>query len=101
MLSILVEQYEDEHHPIEEVSDRELLEHLIEARGTSQRQVAREAGIAVSTMSELVAGKRPINLTHIKKLAPYFGVEPGIFIGQKASTARTRRSPQPSTTITA
>ncbi len=80
VLSTLIERYEDEHHPIEPVSDRELLEHLIEARGDSQSQVALETGIAVSTMSELVSGKRPINRTHIEKLAPYFSVEPGVFM---------------------
>ncbi len=81
VLSTLIEQYEEASHPIEAVSDREMLKHLIEARSISKRRLALEVDIAVSTMSELVSGKRPINLTHIQKLAPFFGVEPGVFIG--------------------
>ena len=92
VLSTLIEQYEEANHPIEEVTDREMLEHLIEARGVSKRRVALEVDIAVSTISELVSGKRPINLTHIQKLSRYFGVEPGVFIGSgKARSASTVR----------
>ena len=76
VLGTLIEQYEEANHPIEEVTAREMLEHLIEARGVSKRRVALEIDIAVSTISELVSGKRLINLTHIQKLARYFGVEP-------------------------
>ena len=90
VLSTLIEQYEDERHPIDPVSDRELLEHLIEVRGVSKRQVALETGIAVSTMSELVSGKRSINRTHIEKLAPYFSVEPGVFMNGGAPPQANR-----------
>ncbi len=80
VLSILIEQHESLRHAIPPVSDREVLLHLIEARDVSKRQVALAAGIAVSTMSELVSGKRAINRTHIEKLAAYFNVEPGVFL---------------------
>ena len=88
VLSTLIEQYESERHPIDPVSDREMLAHLIEARGANKRQVALATGIAVSTMSELVSGKRRINLTHIQKLAPYFNVEPGVFLDGGAGSQR-------------
>ena len=35
VLSTLIEQYETRAHPIEPVSHREMLEHLLEARGVS------------------------------------------------------------------
>ncbi len=92
VLGTLIEQYETEHHEIEPVSDREMLQHLIEARGASKRQVALESGIAVSTMSELVSGKRPINRTHIQKLAKYFNVEPGVFLNGDGSPRRGIRA---------
>ena len=79
VLSDLVERYESEHHPIAPVSDAEMLRHLIEAKGVSQVEVAREAGIAESTISEVLAGKRPLTRAHIGKLCRYFHVGPGVF----------------------
>jgi HTH-type transcriptional regulator/antitoxin HigA len=80
VLSVLIEQYEDERHPIQPVPATEMLAHLIEASGQSARRVALETKVQPSTMSELLSGVRKINVTHIRKLAPYFGVEPGVFI---------------------
>jgi len=81
VLSILIERYEDEHHSIEPVSGRDALAYLIDVSGKPARKVAEEAGIQVSTMSEILSGAREINLNHIRKLAPYFGVEPSVFVG--------------------
>src|SRR5438046_400745 len=64
VLGDLVEKYETEHHPIPPVSDADMLRHLIEARGTTQAAVAAETGIAVSTVSEILAGKRGLNRRH-------------------------------------
>jgi HTH-type transcriptional regulator/antitoxin HigA len=41
--------------------------------------VARQAGIAESTISEVIAGKRSLSRGHIGKLSRYFGVQPGAF----------------------
>jgi HTH-type transcriptional regulator/antitoxin HigA len=43
-----------------------------------QKGVTR-AGIAESTISEVLAGKRKLNRTQIGKLARYFHVAPGAF----------------------
>jgi HTH-type transcriptional regulator/antitoxin HigA len=79
VLGDLVERYETEHHPIEDVSDAEMLAHLIDAKGVTQADVARATRIAVSTISEVLSGKRSLSRTHIGKLARYFGVDPGVF----------------------
>ena len=86
VLSILIEQYEDERHPIEPVRPREMLAYLIEVSGKSARRVALDTKIQTSTMSELLSGVREINVTHIRKLAPYFGVEPGTLIDYDEGT---------------
>ena len=79
VLGNLVEQYESEAHPIAPVSDAELLRHLIEAKGVSQTQVSDATGIADSTISEVLKGKRSLNRGHIGKLGRYFGVSPDVF----------------------
>jgi len=79
VLGDLVERYESEAHPMAPVSDAEMLRHLIEAKGVSQTAVAKATGIADSTISEAVSGKRALNRSHIGKLARYFAVSPDVF----------------------
>ena len=40
------------------------------------------AGIAESTISAVLGGKRKLNRTQIAKLARYFHVEPGAFLSE-------------------
>jgi HTH-type transcriptional regulator / antitoxin HigA len=79
VLSDLVESYEAEAVPMRPVGDADMLRFLIEDRGVTQSEVATRAGIAESTISEVLAGKRMLNRTQIGKLARYFHVEPGAF----------------------
>ena len=80
-LSDLVATYEDEHHAIPPASDADLLRHFMEAKGVSQTELSRDAGIAKSTVSELLAGKKPLSRQLIRKLALYFNVEPSVLAG--------------------
>ncbi len=82
VLSDLVERYEDKAHPIptDDLTEAEMLQHLIEARGVKQVDVARGAGIAESTLSEVLAGKRKLTRGQVEKLARYFHVAPGVFL---------------------
>src|SRR5438270_4359309 len=54
VLSDLVEAYEDESIPMRPVGDAELLRFLIEQKGVTQAKLASEAGIAESTVSEVL-----------------------------------------------
>jgi HTH-type transcriptional regulator/antitoxin HigA len=77
-LSDLVAIYEDEHHAIEPATDTEMLEHLLEAKGISQAVLSQETGIAKSSISEVLAGKKPFSRQMIRKLAEYFQVDVGV-----------------------
>ena len=79
VLGDLIEQYESEAHPIAPVSDVQMLRHLIEAKGVSQTEVSKATGIADSTISEVLKGKRSLNRHHIGILSRYFNVSPGVF----------------------
>ena len=61
------------------VSDTAMLRHLLESKGVTQSLVAKQTEIAVSTISEVLAGKQRLNRAHIAKLSAYFGVDPGVF----------------------
>jgi HTH-type transcriptional regulator / antitoxin HigA len=79
VLSDLVEAYESETIPMRPVGDAELLRFLIDEKGVTQAAVAAGAGIAESTISHVLAGKRKLNRMQIAKLSRYFHVEPGAF----------------------
>ena len=74
-LSDLVSAYEDEHHAIAPASDADMLRHLMEAKGVTQSQISRETGIAKSTISEVLAGKKAFSRQMIRKCADYFRVD--------------------------
>lgn len=74
-LSDLVATYEDVHYAIEPASDADMLRHLLEAKGITQAQLSKEAGLAKSSISEVLAGKKPFSRQMIRKLAGYFRVD--------------------------
>ena len=80
-LSDLVAAYEEEHYPIEPASDADMLRHLMEAKGVTQTQLSREAEIAKSTVSEILAEKRSFSRQIIRKLADYFNVDVSVLAG--------------------
>ena len=74
-LSDLTAGYEDEHHAIQPASDADMLRHLLAAKGANQAELHRATGIAKSTISEVLAGKKPFSRQMIRKLATYFQVD--------------------------
>jgi HTH-type transcriptional regulator/antitoxin HigA len=87
VLVALIGLYEDEVHPIPDVSGPEMLRFLIEDRGVTQADVARGTQIKESAVSEMLAGKRPMGLKMIETLARYFGVAPALVLPRGASTS--------------
>ncbi len=80
LLSTLIMQYESEVYPVPEVTPGEMLAHLIDARGISKAQLAREVGIPRATLTNVVNGSRGISKASAAKLGAYFHVSPAAFI---------------------
>lgn len=80
-LSDLVAAFEDEQHAIELASDADMLRHLLEAKDITQIQLSRDTGIAKSTISEILAGKKQFSRQIIRKLADYFKVDVSVLAG--------------------
>jgi HTH-type transcriptional regulator / antitoxin HigA len=78
-LSDLVLMYENVHHQIPAPSDAELLRHLLEARGITPSELHRQTGVANSTISAILAGKRGFAKDTINKLSAYFKMDKGLF----------------------
>ncbi len=84
VLADLIERFEDEHHAIEPLPDGDMLRFLIEQRGRPQSYVARETGIANSTISAVLRGKRDLTRRQVETFAAFFQVDPRIFLVRDA-----------------
>jgi HTH-type transcriptional regulator/antitoxin HigA len=80
LLATLVEEYESDEYPTPKVSQADLLAHLIDAKGVSQAEVARETGIPSSVITNVLKGRRGISQANILRLVRYFHVSPSAFM---------------------
>ena len=74
----LVSRYEQEHHAMEQVTPKDALRFLIDARGLKQEELA--AIIHQSNLSAILAGKRKISASLAGKLGKFFGISPAVFV---------------------
>jgi antitoxin component HigA of HigAB toxin-antitoxin module len=90
----LIAGYEDEHVPIANVSEADVLRELMRSNGLSQMELAKAVGIAQSTVSAVLTGARSLTKGQILKLARFFGIAPAAFLprdphrGPKEAAAR-------------
>lgn len=88
VLASLITAYEDQHHPLPVMdSPRDLLRFLIDEHALTLSALADATGIGISTLSEILKGKRKLGVTHISKLSAYFHVGADAFIDRRAARA--------------
>ena len=80
VLTDLVERYEDEHEPVPDASESDVLQELMHAHRVSQHQLAKRVGIAQSTLSAVLNGTRTLTKEQIVMLARHFHVSPLAFL---------------------
>ena len=78
-LTLLIEKYEESLHSFPEISGIEVVKFLMDQNGLKQKDLSGILG-GKSTVSELLHGKRPLNLNHIRLLAKRFNVRPATFV---------------------
>lgn len=88
-LGVLIEAYDREHHSLPEASGLEVLRFLIEQHGLRQADLPEIGSQGV--VSEVLAGRRRLNLRQIQALEARFGVEPGAFLDRPSTTAPASR----------
>ena len=79
MLAELLEEYELKHFPSGKVTGAEMLAYLMELQGLKQTDLSKELG-GQSVVSEILKGKREMNLKQIRALAKRFNISPNAFI---------------------
>ena len=78
-LAILIEHYETERFPIKESSAIDVVRFLMDQNGLKQKNLIGILG-GKSSVSEILHGKRLLNLRHIRALSEKFNVNPATFI---------------------
>ena len=73
LLTVLIDEYEERRYPIPKASPQHTLQHLMEARGLTQKDLRKVFGSKGIT-SEVFHGKRSISKAQAKKLAEFFHV---------------------------
>ena len=80
VISHMISMYDEAHEEeLSEGSGIDALKFLMEQHGLDQSDLKNEIG-SQGVVSEILNGKRQLNLTHIKKLAKRFHVAPATFI---------------------
>lgn len=79
VLTTLVENYEEEHHPIPDADEATLLKHLQEARQVTVQQTAEATGIPLNFLTGVHKRKATLNKENILALSRYFQVSPSVF----------------------
>jgi HTH-type transcriptional regulator / antitoxin HigA len=77
-LGTLIHAYEEEHHPIPECSGVDVLRFLMDEHGLTQSDLPEIGSQGV--VSEVLRGKRELNIRQIRALAKRFQVSPAVFI---------------------
>lgn len=74
----LIEDYEAENHPLPDVTGVQALKFLMEQHGLKQTDLSEIGSQGV--VSEILAGKRDLNVRQIRVLSERFGVSPATFV---------------------
>lgn len=78
-MAILVQAYDDRHHPLPAVAPNETLVYLMEASGRTTKDMLPVFGTR-GRVSEILSGRRSISKEQAKKLASVFKVTADLFI---------------------
>lgn len=74
----MIEDYEAEHHPLPETKGVQALKFLMQQHGLKQDDLAEIGSQGV--VSEILAGKRELNIRQVRALGERFGVSAATFV---------------------
>jgi HTH-type transcriptional regulator / antitoxin HigA len=92
-LSLSIQAHESAHVPISDSSVSDILHHLMQEHGLTQSELP-EIGTQ-GMVSEILSGKRRLNVRQIARLAERFGVSPAVFLPTHTQARSSRRRTRP------
>jgi HTH-type transcriptional regulator / antitoxin HigA len=78
LLTLVIEEFEDDNYQLKAATPVEVLRELMEANELRQKDLVDIFG-ASSTVSAVLSGKRDLTREHIKKLSQRFHISPEVF----------------------
>lgn len=79
VLTLLIEDYENKHHPLPRVSPSDSLKALMEERGLKHKDIWPVLGNK-GAATEILSGRRAVSKAQAKRLAEFFRVPLDIFV---------------------
>ncbi|MGA3190504.1 MAG: transcriptional regulator [Bryobacteraceae bacterium] len=79
VLTLLIEDYEEKHHPLPRISPTESLNALMEERGLKHKDIWPVLGNK-GAATEILSGRRSISKAQAKRLAEFLRVPVDLFI---------------------
>lgn len=83
-LGVFIEAYDDVHYSTPMPEPREMLRFLMEQNDLAQSDLPEIGSQGV--VSEILSGKRSLNVRQISRLAKRFNVSPGVFLGEPSGS---------------
>ena len=80
-LSALIEAYEREHHAVPDIPGVDMVRFLMEQHGLTQGDLPEIGSQGV--VSEILSGRRELNVRQLQALAERFGVSPAAFLPER------------------
>ena len=77
-LGTLIHAYEEQHYPMPECSGVDVLRFLMDEHGLTQSDLSEVGSQGV--LSDILRGKRVLNVRQIRALAKRFQVSPAVFV---------------------
>ena len=77
-LGTIIHAYEEKNYPMPPVSGADVLNYLMEEHGLRQTDLPQVGSQGV--VSEILSGKRELNVRQIRELAKLFHISPAVFI---------------------
>ena len=81
LLTLLIERYEQAHHPIAAADPVSVLRFLIEQQGLTQRDLVPQFG-SESAVSMFLSGQRKLTLEQVRKLSARFKLPADVFLAK-------------------
>ena len=78
ILEMRIREYDDANHPIDDIYGIDMLRFLMTQHGLKQKDLPELGSQGV--VSEILSGKRELNVQHINALAKRFHVPPAVFL---------------------
>jgi HTH-type transcriptional regulator/antitoxin HigA len=78
LLTLLIEDFEEKHYPLEPAGPADVLRELMEDNSLKQKDLLDVFGTP-SIVSEVLRGKRNLTTEHIRRLSRRFHISPEVF----------------------